>query len=147
MGRRVAKFCNLSGADQRLLIRAATALVTARLARRMMPLRTARKAVIRSQAILRTPSPLAAERIVWAVETAGSVIPGAGNCLVRALAAEAILIRAGYRCDLRIGVARDGADEMAAHAWLENGDGKVLIGDFNLDRYRALAPVGARGDI
>lgn len=141
MGNRITKFRSLSPLDRRLLMRAAMALVTARIAVRTMPLRTARKAVLRSQKLrsaLLSPPPI--ERVVWAVETAGRAIPGASNCLVQALAAEAILMRAGYRCDLRIGVAKDGDQGLDAHAWLENGDGEVLIGRYNLSRYRPLAP-------
>jgi Transglutaminase-like superfamily len=139
MRQRVVKFRRLSRADRRVLMRAAMALVTARVALKLMPLRAARRVIIRSQALARLPSPPPAERIVWAVETAGRAIPGARNCLVQALAAEAILLCAGHRCDLRIGVAKDGTRELAAHAWLENGEGEVLIGRFDLDRYRALA--------
>ena len=143
MGRRIAKFRNLSRADRRVLMRAAIALVTARLALRVMQLREARRAVVRSQALALVQwLPPPTERIVWAVETAGRAIPGARNCLVQALAAEAILLRAGHKCDLRIGVARDGACEFSAHAWLDNSGGDVLIGDFELDRYRPLAASG-----
>jgi hypothetical protein len=140
MRRRLAKFRSLPCADRRLLMRAAMALVTARLALKVMPFRAARNAIARGQALIRVPAPPPpADRIVWAVETAGRAIPGARNCLVQALAAEAILLRAGYRCDLRIGAAKDHARELAAHAWLVSGDGKVLIGDFELDRYHPLA--------
>lgn len=145
MGHRITKFRNLSAVDRHVLMRAAIALATARLALKLMPFRAAREVVLRSQARYRGPSVPPAERIVWAVETAGRAIPGAHNCLVQALAAEAILLRAGHRCDLRIGVAKDGTSDLAAHAWLENGQGKVLIGDFALDRYHPLAMPGDSG--
>ena len=59
------------------------------------------------------------------------------NCLVQAVAAEAMLIRAGHPCELRIGAAKNGPNELIAHAWLES-EGRVLIGDFELDRYTPL---------
>jgi hypothetical protein len=148
MRRRLATFLSLPSSDRRLLMRAATAVAAARVMVKLMPLRTARGALVGSQRRLRAaPSNIAclrppAERIIWAVEAAGRAIPGGGNCLVQALAAEALMLRAGYACDLRIGVARDGARNMAAHAWLVAPDGKVLIGDFDLDRYRPMASTG-----
>ncbi len=145
MGRRFAKFRSLSGADRRLLIRAALRLMAARLALRLMPLKAARRVVVGNPRRLRPAAPPPAERIVWAVEAAGRALPGARNCLIQALAAQAMLLRAGYPCDLRIGVARDGAPQMAAHAWLVAGDGSVLIGDFEPGRYRPLASSGRPG--
>lgn len=143
--RRLATFLSVPPSDRRLLMRAAAAVATARVMVKLMPLRTARNVIVRSQGRQRATSSSgareqpAAERIIWAVEAAGRAIPGGGNCLVQALAAEALMLRAGYPCDLRIGVARDDASEMAAHAWLVAPDGKVLIGDFDLDRYRPMA--------
>ncbi len=140
MSRRFAKFLALPRAERRMVTRAAIALVTAQLALKLMPFPAARKAIARGQALRPIPAPPpTAERIVWAVATAGRAIPGARNCLVQALVAEAMLLSAGHRCDLRIGVAKDGARELRAHAWLESADGKVLIGDFELDRYHPLA--------
>lgn len=137
---RITRLRSLSRADRRLLMRAAIALATARVALRVMRLRAARNTVVRSQAAMRISA--APERIVWAVETAGRAIPGGQNCLVKALAAEAILLGAGHQCELRIGVAKSGSRDLAAHAWLETSDGKVVIGDFELDRYRPLPSLG-----
>ena len=80
----------------------------------------------------------AAGTIAWAIETASVRVPGGRNCLVRALAAEYLLNRHGYRCELRIGAKRDEAGEFTAHAWLECG-GRVLIGEFELQSYVPLA--------
>lgn len=41
------------------------------------------------------------------------------NCLVRSMVGYDLLRRQGLRPTLRIGVARAGAGELAAHAWLE----------------------------
>jgi hypothetical protein len=140
MTRRLAKFFRLSFSDQRLLMRAALAVVSAKLAIRTLRLPAARAALMRLERLGWVVRPARAERIVWAVETAGGAIPGMKNCLVQAVAAEAMLIRAGHPCELRIGAAKNGPRELIAHAWLES-EGRVLIGDFELDRY---APLMAR---
>lgn len=140
MTRRLAKFFRLSFSDQRLLMRAALAVVSAKVAIRTLSLPGARAAVTRLERLGWIVMSARADRIVWAVETAGGAIPGMKNCLVQAVAAEAILIRAGHPCELRIGAAKNGPRELIAHAWLES-EGRVLIGDFELDRY---APLMAR---
>jgi len=140
MTRRLAKFFRLSFSDQRLLMRAALAVVSAKLAISTLRLPAARAALMRLERLGWVVRPARAARIVWAVETAGGAIPGMKNCLVQAVAAEAMLIRAGHPCELRIGAAKKGSRELIAHAWLES-EGRVLIGDFELDRY---APLMAR---
>jgi hypothetical protein len=51
-------------------------------------------------------APPSVDCISWAVRAVSRFIPGASNCLVRALATQALLGRFGYRSELRIGVAR-----------------------------------------
>jgi len=137
MARRLAKFVHLSFSDQRLLMRAAFAVVSAKVAVRTMRLPAARAAITRLEHIGWIVTRARADRIVWAVETAGRAIPGMKNCLVQAVAAEAMLLRAGHSCELRIGAAKTGPRELIAHAWLES-EGRVLIGEFELDRYTPL---------
>ena len=137
MARRLAKFLRLSSSDRRLLMRAALAVVSAKLAVRTLRLPAARAAVTRLERLGWIVTPARADRIVWAVETVGRAIPGMKNCLVQAVAAEAMLIRAGHRCELRIGAVKNGPDELIAHAWLES-EGRILIGEFELDRYTPL---------
>lgn len=137
MARRLAKFFRLQFSDQRLLMRAVLAVVSAKLAIRTLPLPAARTAVTRLGRIGWSVTPVRADRIVWAVEAAGRAIPGMKNCLVQAVAAEAMLLRAGHPCELRIGAAKNGAKELIAHAWLES-EGRVLIGEFELERYTPL---------
>jgi len=81
------------------------------------------------------------ERVSWAVRAASRFVPGASNCLVRALATQALLGKYGYRSELRIGVRKAADAGLAAHAWLES-DGAVVIGEFELDHYVPLAPPG-----
>ncbi len=84
------------------------------------------------------------ERISWAVRAASRFVPGASNCLVRALATQSLLGRFGYRSDLRIGVRKAADGGLAAHAWLESG-GAVVIGEFELDHFVALTPADSSG--
>jgi hypothetical protein len=79
--------------------------------------------------------------MVWAVKAAGRAIPGCTNCLVQAIAAEAILVVAGHPCELRIGVAKGESGEFLAHAWVEH-EGKMLIGEFERGRFSLLRPPG-----
>lgn len=137
MARGLANFSRLSFSDQRLLMRAALAVVSAKLAIRALRLPAARATVTRLERLGWFVTPASADRVVWAVEAVGRAIPGMKNCLVQAVAAEAMLIRAGHPCELRIGVAKNGPDELIAHAWLES-EGRVLIGEFELDRYTPL---------
>jgi hypothetical protein len=87
------------------------------------------------------------DRIAWAVQAASLRIPGAANCLVRAIACEYLLGRYGYASELKIGASRNEAGKFAAHAWLES-EGRVVVGDFELERYVPLAsPVARTGSI
>jgi hypothetical protein len=88
------------------------------------------------------PRALARERIAWAVMAAGNAFPGGHNCLVRALAGEVMLRRYGYPAELRIGVANPAAEGFKAHAWLES-EGRILIGDIEIDSYVPLSRPGA----
>jgi hypothetical protein len=144
MARRLVSFFRLPFSDQALLIRATLAVVNAKLATRTLPLPKARAIVTRQQRLGRTGVPVRADRIVWAVETASRAIPGMKNCLVQAVAAEAMLIQAGYPCELRVGVAKKGPDELIAHAWVES-EGRVVIGEFELERYTPMNAPSPRG--
>ncbi len=143
MVRRLFSFFRLSFSDQGLLIQAALAVINAKLATRTWPLPTARAIVTRQQRLISRVVPVRADRIAWAVDTASRAIPGMKNCLVQAVAAEAMLIQAGYPCKLRIGGAKK-AGEFIAHAWVES-EGRVVIGEFELERYTPMNAPSPRG--
>lgn len=67
-----------------------------------------------------------ADWVAWAVERAG--LRTGSPCLPRALAAHAMLRRRGIVSRLCLGVARNGCD-VAAHAWIEVGERKIVGGD------------------
>jgi hypothetical protein len=89
-----------------------------------------------------TVSPPSVDRISWAVRAASRFALNGSNCLVRALATQALLGRFGHRSDLRIGVRKAPDGGLAAHAWLECA-GAVVIGEFELEHYVPLTPAGS----
>jgi hypothetical protein len=153
-----ARFIALSWHDRGLVVAAACAIATAWVGLRTVGFDAVGRAAARRHAPARRPyewcltlsrprslRPVRAmpERIAWAIRAVGDRIPGGRNCLVRALATQALLSRHGYDAQLRIGVRKAGDGSIAAHAWLEAA-GIVLVGDFELGNYTTLNPA-ARG--
>ena len=79
------------------------------------------------------PDPVEGRRSIRAVERTSRFVPGA-RCLVQAMACKILLARAGIESDLRIGVIRDEARELEAHAWVEI-DGRVVHGGRESAKY------------
>lgn len=135
---RVGKFFALGGADRALVLRAAVALGFVRLAIVVIGFKRLRDRIEGTRlSRTRVERSAAPDRIAWAVQAAGTAIPGGRNCLMRALATELLMRRAGYPCELRIGVSNSEPAGFKAHAWLES-EGKILIGEFALGEYAAL---------
>ena len=78
--------------------------------------------------------------ISWAVESLGARPWMNALCLPRALAAHAMLRRRGIASRLCLGVARDGS-ELAAHAWVEIGEDKI-VGGSEANGFKRLAEFG-----
>ena len=139
--RQIAKFFALPGSDRRLLLRTIAPLIAMRAATwtltfaRVRRLAEAMSRPVRADAQAIRPSP---DRVAWATASMSRVVPGGGNCLLRALATGILLKRYGYPSELKIGVTKPVGGRFEAHAWLES-DGVVLVGDFQLDRYVPLA--------
>ncbi|MHC4516457.1 MAG: lasso peptide biosynthesis B2 protein, partial [Planctomycetota bacterium] len=66
-----------------------------------------------------------------------------GQCLTKALAAESLLVRRGYPTEVKLGVTRDEANKLIAHAWVLC-EGVVLVGGEGLQRYTELTPPTGR---
>lgn len=79
--------------------------------------------------------------ICRAVMSASRFVPRA-TCLSQALAAWVLLGRNGFVCRLCIGVAKDSAGARA-HAWLEDGQGTILIGHADVTALTRLEPIGS----
>ena len=107
---------------------AAIMLVLARLAVRFLPSARLFAWADRPTGHIRRFAVDEAHWIAWAIEHVGG-LPGMHVlCLPRALAAHAMLRRRGIASRLCLGVARNG-DELAAHAWIEVGEKKIIGGD------------------
>ena len=79
-------------------------------------------------------------RIVWAVRAASRYVPGA-TCLTQSLAAYLLIGRNGGAPRLHVGVMKEAAGHLKAHAWVVS-DGVVVIGEGrDLARYTELLRV------
>ena len=136
----VSKFVHLSGADRALFVRSLMLVGFARLALWALPFNVVRRFLKRTAGRENESVPTK-EKIRWAISAAKDFIPK-GNCLPQALAAESLLIRAGYPVELRIGVAKTKDGGLEAHAWVESG-GRLVIGDLTqgLSGYTPLPPL------
>ena len=130
----------LFSADGVLLLKSAVLLVLVRLALFVCRFRTVLNLVDRAAARgVRTRANESMERIQWAVSKTSRYLPGAGHCLTKALVAKTLLGSHEPAVDVRIGVAKDEAGRLIAHAWLE-ADGRPIFGvtDSELDQYSRL---------
>lgn len=127
----------LSPADRRLRLAALRVIAAARVRLWLRPFPAVRAWAERAAAPAApgspAPSPSDVDR---AVRSAASLVPGS-TCLVKALAARVLLGRAGIPAGIRLGVARDGAGGLDAHAWVECADGTV-VGERGRPDYAAL---------
>jgi hypothetical protein len=118
------KFIELPATDRWLLVSAIVSLIKARIVVTFVPLRK-----ILQPVMLRTnATPPDSEKISWAVETAGRIVPTGENCLVRAIAGREMLARRGVSSQIRLGIAKNSPDILKGHAWLECGD-KIITGE------------------
>jgi hypothetical protein len=137
---RIAKFMALSMEQRWLLLRAAGLLALVRLALRVFPFQLVRPVLMRTG---RQSRRLSANRapaldIAWAVSAVGQFIPGGGHCLSQALTLQTFLTRRGYPSAVCFGVQKAAGSDLRAHAWVEY-EGRVLIGDGQLDRFARLS--------
>lgn len=137
---RLKRFRRLPRAERALLLQAAFTIVAARVALRFLSFERVRVLACRSAGSARRPLPF--DRIAWAVEASARQIR-ASSCLTKALAAQALLNKHGYASQLVIGVARNEARRLEAHAWITCQD-QVLIGGPEIGRYAPLLNVGVR---
>lgn len=130
------RLLELDPIERHHLWRAAAALCLMRVGLCLLPFRRVQGLVARP-----APGPSAqghgeARLVTWAVATAARHIPFA-TCLPQALAAQWLLARAGYRSELKLGIAPGAGRPVDAHAWLEL-DGEVVIGGPDVARFTPL---------
>jgi hypothetical protein len=142
--RRLRRFLALPAPERGLLLRAAILLALIRLGLWLLPFRTLRRLLARLAQVPargRGSGSIPPERIVWAVSVASRIVPGTGTCLVRALAAQVLLVRRGHPSRLRLGVARNEKGRLEAHAWLESQGTIVIGGEESPSRFAPLPPL------
>ena len=89
-----------------------------------LPFTTLARISSKSAARSKTDRPSPAQ-IASAVASASARLPGKATCLARSLATLALLKRHRFDAELRLGVARNDARDVIAHAWVEV-DGAAL---------------------
>jgi hypothetical protein len=135
------KMMALPWRDRILLLEAWVALTAMRAAVYVASVDTLRNAT-RALARRASASPRATpERIGWAVVAASRLVPRGDNCLVRALAAEALLRRLGYDSELEFGARKTDDGRLEAHAWLTSGD-RIVVGGLEKESYTAMSRGG-----
>ena len=83
------------------------------------------------------------EQIAWAVEAARRWLPGEYKCLPGAYAAHLMLRRHGHASNVHVGVGRDAAGKVEAHAWVDC-QGRTVIGLVeNMERFVPFPPLDA----
>lgn len=113
--------------DKLLLVRTIPLIVLVRLALSTLPfanvLRICESLRTRRSFVDDARSP---KKLAWAVASVSSYIPKA-TCLTQALTLKTLLARRSFASDLRIGVKKDAAGKLEAHAWIEY-EGEVILG-------------------
>ena len=128
--RRLKRLTGLTTTERGLLLRAFFVVGVSRLSLWVLPFAITRRVVARTAG---ETEGIAVERLVWAVKVASRYLPRA-TCLAQALAAQALLARAGHKSCIEIGVAKDAEHRFEAHAWVSCGD-QVVIGGPDVRRY------------
>ncbi len=119
-------------------------LVLARMAILVIPFR--RMAPFLGQTMVETPfdaspQPTLPVQISWAVRTAGRHTPWESTCLARAMAAKMMLKGRGLPSTLYLGLAKNGVQDLNAHAWLRCGD-RILTGSRTYRQFTVIATFG-----
>ena len=129
------KFGELSGAEQRLFVRAAFWLLVARVRLAVVPFRKLTERLSGEQQVeAQMPDPDLLQRIGRAVATAANHVPWRSDCFPQTIAGRSLLKRYGIASTIHFGVERIGEKDLAGHAWLSCGE-TVVTGNTDLDRY------------
>lgn len=145
--RRIGKWLDLPASEHRGLLEATLLLAGVRLALWLRPFDAIRQELDFPPRRSRRSKPRANEsgvneimRVRRHVDVGSRYIPGA-SCLTQALAAQVLLRRAGLDTTLRIGVKKEPAEGLKAHAWLEC-DGVIVVGGEVMSQFTPLPPIG-----
>lgn len=138
---RLVDITRMSSQGRRMVVAALGWVMIIRAALWLVPFASVQRLVQRlgrrSPRALGPLTPQLVDNRAWAVSAVSRYVPGA-TCLTQALALQVLLARSGGASELRIGVSR-GEEGFGAHAWLVC-DGRIVIGDTDLERYVQLPP-------
>jgi transglutaminase superfamily protein len=131
--RRLKRLAMLTNVERLLLLRVWLVVWVARVSLWLMPTPIVRNVVRQAASVAHETS---IEQSVWAVKVVSRYVLRA-TCLTQALAAQALLARAGRESLVEIGVAKN-SGKFEAHAWVVCGN-QIVIGGPNVERYSRLA--------
>jgi hypothetical protein len=136
------RFGRLGRAERSAIVRATILLVAVRIALAVAPFTAVLRFAARPAGRGQSRSSLhRLHMMVWAVDVVGNRLFPRNPCLVQALVVQRLFIAAGQPAELRIGVRREGASRIAAHAWVENAGTIVIGGRSRIDEYTPLPPI------
>lgn len=135
----VRRFRSLNSTDRRVVLEAVALLALTSVGLHLFRFQTLRRTLtFRPRPLTRQSlAPRGAEsstnavaRVTWGVTAAATRFPVSTSCLVRALAADAMLRHRGFASEVRFGVRKRGdrVSPLEAHAWVEC-DGEVVLGE------------------
>jgi Transglutaminase-like superfamily len=134
--RRLKRLMLLPNREKHLLFEAALTIMITWIMLQYLTLASVHRVVVVVSAACRSSRPCAPHRIARAIEKAARLIMRS-NCLIQALAGQALLARYGYKACLTVGVARDEDLSLEAHAWVTSKD-QILIGGCDISHYTTI---------
>lgn len=127
---RLHKLARLSSAERRWLAAALLSVIAGHLVLRLLPY-ALWSYLLRPSHNLRPRTSQSPAFIAIQISRAARLIPRS-TCLVQAIAAQLILRPCGHRARIVIGIKQP----LAAHAWVTDRNGEVIIGRIpDIDRY------------
>ena len=137
------RFWSLTAADRIIVMEAGALMVFIRVFLKITPFLVIRRGLHAYARIARVRRSRRGDaevaRIAWGVPAAARHLPFRGTCLIESLAAEAMLVRRGVPCVLRLGVRPpEPHGVLHAHAWVESRGGVVAGAVDGLEDYAVL---------
>lgn len=137
----VRRYRALPAIERRVFVQAALLVPAVHCVQQLLPFRRWRPLLTRVGVRRPGRSPVAPEQVAEAVVRAQRAVPGTYKCLPAAYATHLLLHWHGHPSVVQVGVARDAAGKVEAHAWVEL-EGRILIGALpDLARFVPLAPL------
>ena len=140
------KFLDLHWNERLLLMEAWLYLGAARAALLVIPFRDIAPRLGRpwgadAVPIADSPAPAMARQIGWAVEIMARHTPWESACLAQSIAGKFMLGKRGLSSLLFLGMKKDEAGKLTAHAWLRVGD-EILVGGAGHSTFTVLCSYG-----